>query len=103
MTESAFTVHDIYILYTCTHISYQQRSQNWVVFRITATYKALKIQYLWNLEEEKAVIQVFEISHVGNLVRAIRSIRKDKRDLLLSPFQVSWKHVSTPKSFIPFL
>ena len=69
MTESAFTVHDIYILYTCTHISYQQRSQNWVVFRITATYKALKIQYLWNLEEEKAVIQVFEISPVGDFPR----------------------------------
>ena len=45
----------------------------------------------------------FEIRHVGNLVRAIRNIRKDKRDLLSSPFQVSWKHVSTPKSFIPFL
>ena len=67
MTESAFTVHDIYILYICTHISYQQRNQNGVVFRITATYKALKIQYLWNLEEKKAVIQVFEISRVGDI------------------------------------
>ena len=34
--------------------------------REVPVYRSLKIQYLWNLEEEKAVIQVFEISHVGD-------------------------------------
>lgn len=61
MTESAFTVHRIYILYTWTPTGHQQRNQNRAVFRITVSWQAFKTAVSTGFGGRKGLPQAFKM------------------------------------------